>query len=98
MEFERHLERFGRPPVGSDTLMEKFMDMIKEQTMPFRTMCAYYQCAMMEVETKFRVLNEQFSLHYDRNPIESIESRLKSSESLAKKASQEGPVAFDCVD
>lgn len=39
----------------------------------------------MEVETKFKVLNEQFSLQYDRNPIESIKSRLKSTEGIAKK-------------
>ena len=31
------------------------------------------------------MLNEQFSLEYDRNPIESIKSRTKSMESLAKK-------------
>ena len=41
---------------------------------------AYYRCAMMEVETKFDVLNEELSLLYDRNPIESIKSRLKSPE------------------
>lgn len=39
----------------------------------------------MEVETKFRVLNEQYSLAYDRNPIEDIKSRTKSMESLMRK-------------
>ena len=39
----------------------------------------------MEVETKFNVLNEEFSLQYDRNPIESIKTRLKSPESLVRK-------------
>ena len=37
-----------------------------------------YRCAIMEVETKLNVLNAEFSLQYDRNPFESIESRLKS--------------------
>lgn len=46
---------------------------------------AYYRCAIMEVETKFNVLDEEFSLQYDRNPIESIKSRVKSPESLVKK-------------
>ena len=36
-----------------------------------------YRCAIMEVETKFKVLNEQFSLQYDRNPIETIKTRIK---------------------
>ena len=30
-------------------------------------MMAYYQCAIMEVETKFKVLSEQHSLEYDLN-------------------------------
>lgn len=44
-----------------------------------------YRCAIMEVETKFRVLNEQFSLSHERNPIDSIKTRLKSPESIAEK-------------
>ena len=39
----------------------------------------------MEIETKFKVLDEQYSLRYDRNPIESIKSRVKSMDSLLKK-------------
>jgi len=46
---------------------------------------SYYRCAMLEVVTKFEVLNEQFSLSYDRNPIESIKSRLKSVGSIHDK-------------
>jgi putative GTP pyrophosphokinase len=46
---------------------------------------AYYRCAMMEVSTKFNVLNEELSLQYDRNPIETIKTRLKSPESIADK-------------
>ena len=39
----------------------------------------------MEVETKLNVLNAEFSLHYDRNPFETIKSRLKSPASIMKK-------------
>ncbi len=46
---------------------------------------AYYRGALMEVRTKFDVLNEQFSVEYDRNPIESIKTRIKSLESLLSK-------------
>lgn len=46
---------------------------------------AFYRCAIMEVETKFKVLNENLSLQYDRNPIESIKTRLKSFESTTDK-------------
>lgn len=51
----------------------------------WRKLQAYFKCAMMEIETKFRVLNEQFSLQYDRNPIESIKTRVKTPESILEK-------------
>lgn len=50
-----------------------------------QTLMAQYRCAIMEVETKFKVLNEQFSLQHDRNPIETIKTRLKSPESIMEK-------------
>ena len=43
---------------------------------------SYYECAIMEVETKFRVLNHELSLEYDNNPIESIKTRVKSYDSI----------------
>ena len=51
----------------------------------FKKLMSYYKCALMEVETKFRVLNENMSLEYDRNPIESIKTRMKSPESILEK-------------
>lgn len=64
---------------------EKLIDKIKQDTMPIERLMCYYRCAIMEVETKFRVLNEEFSLQYDRNPIETIKSRLKSQDGILKK-------------
>ena len=52
---------------------------------PYRELIAYYRCAMMHVETKFNILDEELSLEYDRNPIESIKTRLKSLESIVDK-------------
>ncbi|MBE6666649.1 MAG: GTP pyrophosphokinase family protein [Ruminococcaceae bacterium] len=60
---------------------------IKSYAAPYKELMAYYKCAMMEVETKFRVLNEELSLEYDRNPIETIKTRLKSVESIGDKLS-----------
>ena len=51
----------------------------------YNTLMAYYRCAMMEIETKFNVLNEEFSLQFDRNPINGIKTRLKSFESIKEK-------------
>ena len=62
----------------------------KEQIIPFRSLMLYYKCAMMEVETKFRVLNEELSLLYSRNPISTIKTRLKSFESIFEKMTRKG--------
>ena len=66
-------------------LYEHFAEYIEEQTMPFKELMAYYRCAMLEVSTKFNVLNEEFSLQYDRNPIETVKTRLKTPESIMNK-------------
>ncbi len=58
---------------------------LKEYLNGYNRLMAYYKCAMMEVETKLNVLNEQFSLQYDRNPINSIKTRLKSPDSIKNK-------------
>ena len=78
---------------------EEFMKIMKNNTKPMNTLMAYYRCAIMEVETKFNVLNEQFSLEYDRNPIESIKSRIKSMESLAKKVRERNiPITVEGIE
>jgi len=51
----------------------------------YNRLMAYYRCAMMEIETKFNVLNEEFSLQYDRNPINDIKTRLKNPMSIKDK-------------
>lgn len=76
-------------------IIEKF----KEGQMPYMKLMTYYKCAIMEVETKFKVLDEQFSLRYDANPIETIKTRLKSPESTMKKLTQKGlPLSTDAIE
>lgn len=53
-------------------------------------MLCHYRCAIREVETKFRVLDEEFSLERDRNPITRIQTRLKSPESIFDKVLRTG--------
>lgn len=66
------------------TKVENF-DYIQEKTLELQRLMAYYQCAIMEIETKFKVLDTQFSLQHDRNPINTIKSRLKSFPSIIEK-------------
>ena len=74
-------------------------DQIKEMIDALRGLMSYYRCAMLEIETKFRVLNEQFSLQHERNPIESIKSREKSIESIQEKLLRKGlPVTMESIE
>lgn len=56
-----------------------------DSSRPFFQLMTYYGCALREVETKLQVLNDEFKLNYDRNPIESIQSRIKSVRSIMGK-------------
>ncbi len=56
----------------------------------FKKLIAYYRCALMEVETKFNVLNEEFSLRFDRNPINGMTSRIKDMFSMREKLERRG--------
>ncbi|HHY25764.1 MAG TPA: GTP pyrophosphokinase family protein [Desulfitobacterium dehalogenans] len=88
-------EKFVRDNLMSD----EFLEFIRQNKEPYDMLMSYYRCAIMEVETKFKVLNEQFSLQYDRNPIEGIKSRIKSRKSLIKKIRNRGiPITLEAIE
>lgn len=67
--------------------------------MKFSRLMSYYKCAIMEVETKFKVLDEEYSLRYDRTPINSIKSRLKKPTSIIEKLERRNiPVSVDAME
>ena len=75
------------------------MDWLYQKSEKFIRLMAYYRCAMMEVETKFNVLNEEYSLQHDRNPISSIRTRLKSPQSIKEKLQRkEVPLSIDAIE
>ena len=57
---------------------------------PYLVLMMQYRCAIMEVETKLKVLDAEFSQEYNRNPFESIKSRLKSPVSISDKLRRKG--------
>ena len=80
-------------------LSDEFLDLIEKNKRPMDELMSYYQCAIMEVETKFKVLNQEYSLEYDRNPIETIKTRLKSPESIAEKLQRRGfPLTVESIE
>lgn len=65
---------------------------------PFNRLMMEYRAVIMEVETRLKVLNAEFSEEYNRNPFESIKSRLKSPESIYEKLERKGyPVTLDNI-
>jgi len=51
----------------------------------FVKLMSYYKCAMMEVETRFHALNEEYIFTFDRAPVSSIKTRLKTLPSVQEK-------------
>ena len=66
------------------------------QTMqPFIESMMHYECALMEIETKLKVLNTEFASQYNRNPFESIRCRLKKPLSIVEKMKRKGRGKLD---
>lgn len=86
--FEKQLMRMKDQFIREVFLSDEVLDTVQQNMVPIDSLMAYYRCALMEVETKFKVLNEQFSIQYDRNPIESIKTRIKSMNSIMKKVNR----------
>ena len=64
----------------------------------FNRLMMEFRSVIMEVETRLKVLNAEFSEAYNRNPFEAIKSRLKSPESIYEKLERRGfPVTVESI-
>lgn len=78
---------------------ENMVEWALQKTYEYAKLMSYYKCAMMEIETKFNVLNEEFSLQFDRQPINSIKTRLKNPISIRQKLSVKGyELSLDSIE
>ena len=78
---------------------DEALALIEDKAKPYTKLMSYYRCAMMEIETKFNVLNEEYSLAHDRNPISSIKTRLKSPSSIQEKLKRKNlPMTVQTVE
>ena len=71
--------------LSRENIPEEILEAFKENMKLSKKLMTYYSCALLEIETKFKVLNQQFSLEQEHNPIETIKTRLKSTESILEK-------------
>ncbi len=71
-------------------------DVFLDQINQFRELMMMYHSAIREVTTKLEILNDELSLKGERNPIQSIKSRIKTPLSIADKLRRDGKEV--CVD
>ena len=78
----------------TESTPEKF----EEQTRKFQEVMMWYGCAIREVKTKLEVLNDEFQVTRNRNPIDSIKSRIKKPISIFEKMERRGyPLTLDSI-
>lgn len=83
----------------SEYISENSVSTIQNDLEKIQEVMSCYRCAILEVETKFRVLNERFSLLHERNPIDSIKTRLKSPASIREKLLKKNlPVTLNSIE
>ncbi len=69
-----------------------------KDTKIFNDLMMQYHAAILEVEAKLNVLYAEFAQEYNRNPFESIKSRLKSPKSIYEKLERRGfPINTDSI-
>ena len=61
-----------------------------EKTRPYMEMMMQYNAALREIRTKFEVLDDEFSVRYNRNPVETIKTRVKKPLSIHEKLRRKG--------
>ncbi|MBD2867419.1 GTP pyrophosphokinase [Paenibacillus arenilitoris] len=61
------------------------MQVMKQMKQELTRFMMLYKFALQELETKIEILQEEFQLLHDYNPIEHTASRLKSPQSIAEK-------------
>lgn len=90
-------DNVGVTGIVGENEIEIFRNMSKDRqarilakVQPFMTLLMHYRCAIREIETKLNVLNEEFSLSHERNPIEVIKSRVKEPASIIEKMERKG--------
>ena len=83
---------------AAEELYDRAMKMMRT-VVNYKDMQMTYACALKEIKTKFDVLNTEFNIKYKRNPISSISTRLKSTEStLRKLMSRRLPVSVNSIE
>ena len=81
---------FGLTVAADKGLDDLQCQLLLSENRRYQEVMLQYRCALKALESRLEILNEEFSLQHDRNPIESIKSRLKSPSSIMNKMQKRG--------
>lgn len=71
-----------------------YLDMEKQ----YDQIMFFYESGIRQLTAKLDILNREFQFCNDRNPIEYVKSRIKTSESILRKMRKQGlPLTFSCM-
>ena len=92
------MKEYGSSITFWDKMNAEEREMFIDKTNDFKNLMMLYTCALKEITTKFEVLDEEFSVRYNRNPVEEIKSRLKSPSSILDKLRRKNlPISVDAI-
>jgi len=89
-----------------DLIAQRMMTFADEQTVEWANrkmkellhLMTQYKCAMMEIENRFNLLNEEYNLKFGRAPVNGIKTRLKTLQSVKEKMVRRGyPLSADSI-
>jgi len=84
-------------PVLAGTLITNQNDFYK-MAFQFQQIMMIYESAIKQIETKLEILNKENKVNHKRSQIETVKSRIKSPDSIAKKLEKKHlPITFDSM-
>ena len=75
-----------QPARPTPTLSNEFKQMVDDF---FAVQCRY-QAAIREIQTKLEILDDEFQMRHQRNPIHHMQSRMKTIQSMMEKLRRKG--------
>ncbi|MCQ2578985.1 MAG: GTP pyrophosphokinase family protein [Treponema sp.] len=85
-------------PAVQGELVPGVDDNFYKMAFQFQQIMMVYESAIKQIETKLDILNKEHKVTGNRNPIDTVKSRIKSADSIAKKLEKKNlPVNFDTM-
>lgn len=82
----------------SDSLAVTDQNDFYKMAFQFQKIMMIYESAIKQIETKLDILNKESKVNRKRNPIETVKSRIKTPDSIAKKLEKKNhPVTFESM-